>query len=186
MEHKDRGFVGKHYLIKQAFGQEELHQREAVCTREDPPGCSAACPLHLDVRTICAYGAKGDFGKAAGVIRGVTPFLHLLAKACPGMCQEACALSRVGEGIQMKALEKACALYGGNERGSRFLIPRKNKKVIVAGEDLFALACCWELGKKGYEIFWYTRCQNRKEPLLYWNLTEEEAERDSASLSLAF
>jgi len=184
MEHKDRGFVGKHYLIKQAFGQEELHQREAVCTREDPPGCSAACPLHLDVRTICAYGAKGDFGKAAGVIRGVTPFLHLLAKACPGMCQEACALSRVGEGIQMKALEKACALYGGNERGSRFLIPRKNKKVIVAGEDLFALACCWELGKKGYEIFWYTRCQNRKEPLLYWNLTEEEAERDSASLSL--
>ena len=41
MEHKDRGFVGKHYLMKQAFGQEELHQREAVCTREDPPGCSS-------------------------------------------------------------------------------------------------------------------------------------------------
>ena len=33
-----------------------------------------------------------------------------------------------------------------------------------------------ELGKKGYEILWYTRCQNRKEPLLCWNLTEEEAE----------
>ena len=47
MEHKDRGFVGKHYLIKQAFGQEELHQREAVCTREDPPGCSAADYLRL-------------------------------------------------------------------------------------------------------------------------------------------
>ena len=33
MEHKDRGFVGKHYLMKQAFGQEELHQREAVYQR---------------------------------------------------------------------------------------------------------------------------------------------------------
>ena len=42
MEHKDRGFVGKHYLIKQDFGQEELHQREAECTREDDPGGSAA------------------------------------------------------------------------------------------------------------------------------------------------
>ena len=160
MEHKDRGFVGKHYLMKQAFGQEELHQREAVCTREDPPGCSAVCPLHLDIRTVCAYAAKGDFAKAAGVIRSVTPFLHLLAKGCPGACEEACALSRIGEGIQARALEKACALYGGKERGSRFLIPRKNKKVIVGGDDLFALACCWELGRKGYEIFWYTWCEN--------------------------
>ena len=57
MEHKDRGFVGKHYLMKQAFGQEELHQREAVCTREDPPGCSAVCPLHLDMRAVC--GKRG-------------------------------------------------------------------------------------------------------------------------------
>ena len=184
MEHKDRGFVGKHYLMKQAFGQEELHQREAVCTREDPPGCSAVCPLHLDIRTVCAYAAKGDFAKAAGVIRSVTPFLHLLAKGCPGACKEACALSRIGEGIQARALEKACALYGGKERGSRFLIPRKNKKVIVGGDDLFALACCWELGRKGYEIFWYTRCENRKEPLLSWGLTEEEAEADTASLEL--
>ena len=145
--------------MKQAFGQEELHQRESVCTREDPPGCTAACPLHLDIRTVCAYGAKGDFVKAAGVIRRVTPFLHLLAKSCPGVCQKACALSRIGEGIQVRTLEKACALYGGKEKGSRFLIPRKNKKVIVGGDDLFALACCWELGRKGYEIFWYTRCK---------------------------
>ena len=44
MEQKERGFVGKHYLMKQAFSQEELHRREAVCTREDPPGCTAALP----------------------------------------------------------------------------------------------------------------------------------------------
>ena len=61
MEQKERGFVGKHYLMKQAFSQEELHRREAVCTREDPPGCTAACPLRLDMREVCAHAAKGDF-----------------------------------------------------------------------------------------------------------------------------
>lgn len=50
---KEHGFIGKHYLMKQAFGQEELHEREAVCTREDPPGCMAHCPLHIDMRTVC-------------------------------------------------------------------------------------------------------------------------------------
>ena len=50
MEKKEHHFVGKHYLMKQAFGQEELHEREAVCTREEPPACTSACPLHLYMR----------------------------------------------------------------------------------------------------------------------------------------
>ena len=144
MEQKERGFVGKHYLMKQAFSQEELHRREAVCTREDPPGCTAACPLRLDMREVCAHAAKGDFAKAAGVIRAVTPFLYLLSEACSGMCVEACALSRLGDGVRIKALERACAMYGA-AGGSRFLLPRKNRQVIVAGSGLFA-AGSW--GKK--------------------------------------
>ena len=55
MEKKEEVYLGKHYRMKQAFGQEELHQREAVCTREEPPGCQAACPLHLDMRAVCGH-----------------------------------------------------------------------------------------------------------------------------------
>ena len=64
---EEKGFVGKHYLMKQAFGQEELHKREAVCTREDLPACMDTCPLEIDMRSVCAYVAKGDFTKAAGI-----------------------------------------------------------------------------------------------------------------------
>ena len=46
---EEKGFVGKHYLMKQAFGQEELHKREAVCTREDLPACMDTCPLEIDM-----------------------------------------------------------------------------------------------------------------------------------------
>lgn len=175
---KEHGFIGKHYLMKQAFGQEELHERESVCTREDPPACTASCPLHIDMRAVCAHAAKGDFKKAAGVIRTVTPFLHLLSKNCSGMCRSACKLSELGDGICLPALERACALYGGSGAINRFMLPKKSQKAAVAGDDLFALVCCWELGKKGYEVHWYTSCSSMEEIILSWGLSEEEAASD--------
>lgn len=183
MEKKEEVYLGKHYRMKQAFGQEELHQREAVCTREEPPGCQAACPLHLDMRAVCGHEARGDFKKAAAVIRQTTPFLYLLARTCSAPCQKACTLSRLGEGVRVRDLELACALYGGPAGGSRFLIPRKNKKVLVAGDGIFALACCRELGKKGYEVHWHTACASFQSPLLELGLSPEEAAADLSEFS---
>ena len=183
MEKKEEVYLGKHYRMKQAFGQEELHQREAVCTREEPPGCQAACPLHLDMRAVCGHEARGDFKKAAAVIRQTTPFLYLLARTCSAPCQKACTLSRLGEGVRVRDLELACALYGGPAGGSRFLIPRKNKKVLVAGDGIFALACCRELGKKGYEVHWHTDCASFQAPLLELGLSPEEAAADLSEFS---
>ncbi|HCT91617.1 MAG TPA: aldehyde dehydrogenase [Lachnospiraceae bacterium] len=170
----EKQVIGKQYLMKQAFSQEELHEREAVCTRDDPPGCQAACPLHIDMRAVCDCAAKGNYVKAAAVIRTVTPFLHLLAKNCGGTCVKGCKLAECGDGIALKAMERACALYGGSGKVSRFMLPKKNRKMAVAGDDLFALACLWELGKKGYEVFWYTACGSMEEILVGWGLTEEE------------
>lgn len=183
MEKKEEVYLGKHYRMKQAFGQEELHQREAVCTREEPPGCQAACPLHLDMRAVCGHEAREDFKKAAAVIRQTTPFLYLLARTCSAPCQKACTLSRLGEGVRVRDLELACALYGGPAGGSRFLIPRKNKKVLVAGDGIFALACCRELGKKGYEVHWHTACASFQAPLLELGLSPEEAAADLSEFS---
>lgn len=179
MEQKnEHGFIGKHYLMKQAFGQEELHEREAVCTREDPPACMTSCPLHIDMRAVCAHAAKGDFKKAAGVIRTVTPFLHLLSKNCGRACVSACKLSELGDGVCLPALERACALYGGSGAVNRFMLPKKSQKAAVCGDDLFALACCWELGKKGYEVHWYTTCASMDGILSAWGLSGEEAASD--------
>lgn len=180
---KESTFVGKHYLMKQAFDQEELHRREAVCTRDELPQCSASCPLHLDMRAVCAFVAKGNFSKGANLIRQTTPFLHLLSGNCHGECQKKCILAECGDGISVRSIEKACALYGGSGAVNRFMIPKKNKKAAVAGDDLFALACLWELGKKGYEVQWYTRCASLQEPLIAWNLTQEEASSDLTALT---
>ena len=178
MEKKEHGFIGKHYLMKQAFGQEELHEREAVCTRGEAPSCKAACPLHVDMRLVCDYLAKGNFSKAAGTIRMVTPFLHLLAGNCSGGCRQKCTLGKLGDPLQLPALVKACALYGGSGAMNRFMIPNKKKKTAVLGDGLYAAACCWELGKRGYDVLWYTSREGFLEILMEWKLTEEEAKAD--------
>lgn len=178
MEKKEHAFIGKHYLMKQAFGQEELHEREAVCTRGEAPSCKAACPLHVDMRLVCDYLAKGNFAKAAGTIRMVTPFLHLLAGNCSGECKQKCTLGKLGDPVQLPTLVKACALYGGSGAMNRFMIPNKKKKTAVLGDGLYALACCWELGKRGYDVLWYTSRESAQEILLEWKLTGEEAKAD--------
>mgnify|MGYP002792607828 FL=1 len=178
MEKKEHNFAGKHYLMKQAFGQEELHEREAVCTREEPPQCTASCPLHLDMRLACSLAGEGNFSKAAGVLRKATPFLHLLAKCCTAPCRKKCTMAKLGDGISMQVIEEACARYGGSGVMNRFMIPKKKISAGVAGNDLFALACCWELGKKGYEVIWYTQRSSMEEILEDWGLSEDESKQD--------
>ena len=34
--------------------QQSLHQWEALCTQDQPPYCTARCPLHLDGKGLCA------------------------------------------------------------------------------------------------------------------------------------
>ena len=182
MEKKESALVGKHYLMKQAFGQDELHEREAVCTRTDPPPCMASCPLRLDMRSVCEYAAKGNFAKAAGILRMSTPFLYTLSALCGGDCEGGCTLARLGDGVRLKTLERACAMYGGSGTVNRFMLPKKQKKAAVMGDGLFALACCWELGRKGYEVSWHTSCGAMQEPLLRLGIKEEEARADLAAL----
>ena len=106
MEKKESALVGKHYLMKQAFGQDELHEREAVCTRTDPPPCMAACPLGIDMRSVCDHAAKGDFSKAAGIIRMSTPFLYTLSGNCSGV--------RTGVRSPVWETASACVRWSGH------------------------------------------------------------------------
>ena len=62
---------------------------------------------------VCEYAAKGNFAKAAGILRMSTPFLYTLSALCGGDCEGGCTLARLGDGVRLKTLERACAMYGG-------------------------------------------------------------------------
>lgn len=76
------------YHQKQMFSKEELSAREQLCIYEEPAYCNAACPLKIDMKSILAVLAKGDFDKAYALYEKNTPFPHLLAEGCEAPCEK--------------------------------------------------------------------------------------------------
>lgn len=172
--------------MKQAFDQKELHEREGVCTRLEPPQCQASCPIHLDVRALMKAVSQAEYDKGYGIIKSAFPFVNLIAGNCEAPCLDGCVLKNKGS-IQINTIEKACAAYGKDKPKAKFLRPKKKKKAAVAGTDLFALACCAELGEKGYEVHFFG--PDPGSILLALGLSEAEAKADLAvfaSLRVSF
>lgn len=165
---------------KWVFDQEALRAREGKCTRTDPPECQRVCPLGIDVRGLCAMVAKGDFSKALTAINKVTPFVKLLGHACEAPCSRACLLEGKGGSIRVRDLEKACWDYGQVKR-RRTMLPKRTKKVVVIGDDIFALAAGAELALKGYPVL-HLQTRSNTDLLTSYGLTEEEAGQQLAFL----
>ncbi|PXV93425.1 Fe-S oxidoreductase [Lachnotalea glycerini] len=142
----------KGYIMKQVFGQKELHEREAICTQQQPPNCMTTCPIHLDVCGICDALKNQDFSKGRSIIEKSTSFAHIIAYACEAPCEAGCKLNEQGQGIQIRELERACLRFGTNQTRPRFLLPKKSSKVAILGADMFCLSAAMEIGKKGYPI----------------------------------
>ena len=142
------------YRQKQLFTKEELEAREALCVHEQPAYCNAACPLKLDTKAMVAALAAGDFSKALQLYEKITPFPHILSAACEAPCEGKCKLCSLGEGVSVRALEKAALTYGERAK-KRGLLRKKTKKAAVFGADLFSLFLAGELAKKMYPVTVY-------------------------------
>lgn len=69
------------YHQKQMFSKEELAAREQLCIYEEPAYCNAACPLKIDMKSILAALAKGDFDKAYALYEKIRRFRIFWRKA---------------------------------------------------------------------------------------------------------
>lgn len=175
------------YIMKQAFSQQELHEREAVCTRNEPPACTASCPLHVDLRSLCSHVAEGDFSKALATIRMVTPFVHLIAKTCDAPCAVECVCP--GESVNIHRIIQACIRYGTELSKRKLFLPKKTKRIAVVGVGAFALAAARELGVKGYKVSLFGTEESPVDVLKNYGLSDEEASFDLSeypSLSLTY
>lgn len=143
------------YHQKQMFSKEELAAREQLCIYEEPAYCNAACPLKIDMKSILAALAKGDFDKAYALYEKNTPFPHLLAEGCEAPCEKACKLCEVGEGLAVGRLERALTAYGTPAKARGGLRMKKKKNVAIVGSGLFALFLLGELAKKNYPLAVY-------------------------------
>ncbi|MBR2582714.1 MAG: 4Fe-4S dicluster domain-containing protein [Oscillospiraceae bacterium] len=147
---RERGSTHVYKVNK--ISKEEMDAMTARCVYEQPPFCSAACPLKLDVRAFLKAAADGDFKKALQLYEKVAPFPLILSAGCEAPCEGKCRLGEIGDAVSVRAVEAAVARFGEQSRLGGVFRSKKRKTVAVLGADLFTLLLAGELEKKAYPI----------------------------------
>ena len=134
------------------ISKEEVDSMVRRCVYENPPFCSAACPLKLDAKAMLKAAAEGDFKKALLLYEKVAPFPLILSEGCEAPCEARCRLCEVGDGVAIRDIEAAVAKYGVQSKLGGVFRSKKRKTVAIFGSGLFALFLAGELEKKAYPL----------------------------------
>ncbi len=131
--------------------QSELRALENRCIQEHAPPCTAACPLHIDVRAVLVALSRDDFDGAVQVLTKRLPFPGIIGRVCEQPCRAVCNRGKVGDALMVAALERACADYGRPADHAQ-RIPRRGKRVAVVGGGLSGVTVAFDLARKGHSV----------------------------------
>ncbi len=130
----------------------DIQKLEELCIQDDAPWCQAACPLHVDVRSMLEAIASGDFEKGARIYSKNVPFPGILSRICDQPCRAVCKRREAGDAIQIGLLEGSLARYGAFAPvAPRHGSPRE-ERIAVVGGGLSGLTAALELAKKHYTV----------------------------------
>ncbi len=132
--------------------QKELRGLEDRCIQEYAPPCTAACPIHVDVRGMMSEISRGDLEAALKIIRKTLPFPGIIGRICDQPCRAVCNRKNSGGSLAVAALERVCADLGAYQPEKKPAMPRKSRKVVVVGGGLGGLTAALDLMKKGYPV----------------------------------
>lgn len=165
--------------------QSHLRELEAKCIQEEPPWCTAACPLHLDIRTFMAQAAKGDWPAARKTLERGLPLPAVLGRICDHPCEAACKRAEAGDPLRIGALERLCVQQAG-QQSKPLPLPKKDFRVAVLGAGLAGLVAAFDLARKGFRVEVFTGLHAIGGPLLELNsdlLPPEALESELALLA---
>lgn len=122
------------------------------CIHNEPPECTASCPVHLDVIAFVSEIEKGDFEKAYRLLESRLPLPRLLGKICDHPCENVCSRKDAGGSIHIGELERAVIELGYKPPKKAIPIPKKKGNVAIIGGGLSGLCAALDLNKKGYLV----------------------------------
>jgi Fe-S oxidoreductase len=125
---------------------------EARCIEEQPPACTAACPLRVDARGMAEKMASGDFAGAIALYARVVPFPAIIAHICEHPCEGGCRRAEAGGAVRIGALERALVeeAYPTVRRTAQRA--RKPKTIAIIGAGLAGLTAAFDLVMKGHAV----------------------------------
>src|ERR1035437_1403544 len=91
---------------------QQVKDWESRCIEESPPACTAACPVHVDVRGMVELVRKGDFKAAYALYFRTLPFPDIIGRICDHPCEGTCKRREAGAAIRIHELERTCVNAG--------------------------------------------------------------------------
>jgi NADPH-dependent glutamate synthase beta subunit-like oxidoreductase len=131
--------------------REQVRRWEGQCIEEQPPACTASCPLHVDARALSVAVAAGDFKKGLALLATAAPLPRILAHVCEHPCESNCRRRDAGDAVAIGLLERACAEFAGSAPAVRPQ-PRNYKRVAVTGGGLSGVSAAIRLAIRGYAV----------------------------------
>jgi glutamate synthase (NADPH) small chain len=137
------------------YGKEIAILEANRCMQCKNKPCMKGCPVEIDIPGFVACIAKGDFDKAAEVIRSKNNLPAITGRVCPyeKQCEGECTLKKLGEPLGIGRLERFIADYE-REKGTK--TPKKpdptGKHIAVVGAGPAGLTCAGDLARMGHAV----------------------------------
>ncbi len=132
--------------------QKLLRERENKCTQENPPRCTAECPVHVDVRGMIAALRKGDHAAAFKLYSKSVPFPGIISRVCEQPCGQTCLRGEIDQSVSIRELERFVTDQAGPSSARVIVPPRKDQRVAIIGAGLGGLMAARALTLKGYRV----------------------------------
>lgn len=136
--------------------QDKLREWEYKCIQEEPPECTASCPLHVDARLFVKEMGRGDVEAAFKVLAKTMPFPGILGRICDHPCELKCKRGEVEAPIAIGLLERRCMEDAAGKNKIQ-LLSKRSQKIAVLGGGFAGLTAAWDLLKKGFFVTVFER-----------------------------
>lgn len=132
--------------------RQRVRDRENQCIQEQPPTCTAACPIHVDARGMIECIRKQDFSAAFAIYNRFVPFPRIISRICDHPCEAECLRHELGGAIRINALERACVEYSTKKAACATFSSKKSTRIAVVGGGLSGLTAAYDLITKGHQV----------------------------------
>ncbi len=135
----------------------EIAQLKDKCIQEEPPYCSAACPVHVDVRLLMQNIRQGNYDKAYRAYAKKVLFPGIISRVCDEPCKNSCIRDKLDDPLSIRLLERAVVDHAESKDPGTHAALKKNSRVCVIGAGLSGMSCALDLARKGYPVTLYEK-----------------------------
>ena len=121
------------------------------------PACMEGCPVNIKIPSFVKNIERGEFIKAAEVLKMTSSLPAVCGRVCPQekQCESKCIHLKMGhKAVAIGALERFAADYAreSGEMPAPKVAPSNGKKVAVVGSGPAGLSFAGDMAKLGYEV----------------------------------